>query len=129
MKQGANEMKKQFKVIFRFRKGNRDKVEEFFINANSMVDAHHHANELATMLNLPNHMMEIRDMGIAPTHAIALNDILSLDWNDNEVVVAKKGDKVKINQMDNNIIWIECDGWEFYVATSLANLEILKGGE
>ena len=57
---------------------------------------------------------------------IAVKEIKAIDFKDRTVVVAKTGEKVKILDVfkGTNTVWIQCQGWEFEVCTSLDNIQL-----
>lgn len=58
-------------------------------------------------------------------NAIALNDIHAIGWDDGDVIVAKQGDKVKVLQQFKDMVWIQCEGWEFEVVVFPKDIQLI----
>ena len=58
--------------------------------------------------------------------ATVLTEIKAIDWNDTTVIVAKKGDTIKVLQEFSDMVFIQCENWDFEVVTNPENIEIIK---
>lgn len=60
--------------------------------------------------------------------AEVLVDIWGFGDEEEDVLVAKKGDIVKVKEVNGSTAWLEVENWEWYVITKSANIKLIENG-